>query len=153
MTYKNYDYVLPIQACHKNHSCNTFPFKLANNQHSYNIQLPSNPVYSSKLYESATSSPGEELAEIVVEPEEALPLPLESGRFGEGGDGIGRDRAAVKFLVAFSGVLVSEKIIVMTAGNKNIEIWGERDRHFYCNILSLLCSFVISLSQWTILFV
>lgn len=45
------------------------------------------------------------MAEMVVEPEDALPFPLESGRLGEGGEGMGRHRAAVRFLAALRGVL------------------------------------------------
>lgn len=53
--------------------------------------------------------PGEELAEMVVEPEDAFPFPLESGRLGEGGEGMGRHRAAVRFLAALRGVLWFEE--------------------------------------------
>lgn len=53
--------------------------------------------------------PGEELAEMVVEPDDAFPFPLESGRLGEGGEGMGRHRAAVRFLAALRGVLWFEE--------------------------------------------
>ena len=49
--------------------------------------------------------PGDEFADMVVEPEEALPLPRESGLFGEGGEGTDIERDAVRFLAAFKGVL------------------------------------------------
>ncbi|MPC58657.1 hypothetical protein E2C01_052663 [Portunus trituberculatus] len=49
--------------------------------------------------------PGDEFADMVVEPEDALPLPRESGLFGDGGEGTDIEREVVRFLAAFKGVL------------------------------------------------
>ena len=45
------------------------------------------------------------MAEMVVEPEDAFPLPRESGLFGDGGEGTDIERDAVRFLAAFKGIL------------------------------------------------
>lgn len=42
---------------------------------------------------------------MVVEPEDAFPLPRESGLLGDGGEGTGMERDAVRFLAAFRGAL------------------------------------------------
>lgn len=49
--------------------------------------------------------PGEEFADIVVEPEDAFPFPRESGLLGDGGEGTGMERDVVRFLAAFMGIL------------------------------------------------
>lgn len=49
--------------------------------------------------------PGDEFADMVVEPEDALPLPRESGLLGDGGEGTDIERDVVRFLAAFKGVL------------------------------------------------